>query len=136
MFSVQKIDDEGRLIRVREYSTLDGLPYERIVFEPSDIRVDTDTYELGTQYTQTYLENHDERDENPDVQKTQTFTVEAVDEPVTVPAGTFRAIKIRRTTDDNGPSKMYWYVPGIGKIKELGGQLEDLTTHQVEEVMQ
>jgi hypothetical protein len=130
-YSVQKIDDEGRLIRLSERSTKLGIDTERITFVPYDIRVDTDSYQLGHEYEQTYLEDHDPSDGVRDVMKSQTFVVEAIDETVTVPAGTFRTIKIRRTTVD-GPAKTYWYAKGVGKVMEVGGQNEQLASYQVE----
>jgi len=129
--SVQKIDDEGRLVRISERSIFQDNEIERIAYVPYDIRVDTDSYEIGGQYSQTYTEDHDPSDMIPDVTKTQTFTIEEVDEVITVPAGTFRCIKIRRTSQD-GPAKTYWYAIGIGKVQEIGGQNEQLTTVEIE----
>ncbi len=129
-FSVQRIDAEGRLIRVSEYSTKIGVVVERITFVPYDVRVDVDEIEVGAKYTQTYLEDHDPLDGFPDVEKTQTFTVESIDDPVSVPAGSFRAIRIRRTTA-GGPAKTYWFAKGVGKLKEAGGQLEELVSSEV-----
>ena len=133
--SVQKIDEEGRLVRLSERSIFGGNEIERITYVPNDIRVDTNSYEIGAQYSQTYTEDHDPSYMIPDITKTQTFTVEEVDEVVTVPAGTFRCIKIRRTSQD-GPAKTYWYAIGVGKVQEIGGQNEQLTTVEIEGVQQ
>jgi hypothetical protein len=129
-FSVQKIDAEGRLVRLSEYSTKIGVVVERISFMPPDIRVDTDSIEIGTEYSQTYLEDHDPSDGIADVEKSQTFTVEAV-ETITVPAGTYSTIRVRRATS-GGPAKIFWYAKGVGKIKEVGGQLEELSSAEIE----
>ena len=57
------------------------------------------------------------------------WTVDAVSQMVTVPAGTFRAIVL---TKAGGSSlKTYWYVPGVGKVKETGGQTEELVSYEV-----
>ena len=45
---------------------------------------------------------------------------------VTVPAGTFTAIHLQKVSANSGAVKRYWYVPGVGKVKESGGQLEEL----------
>lgn len=48
-----------------------------------------------------------------------TWTVEAVDEVITVPAGTFSCIKIRRQRAF-GNYKEYWFARGVGKVFERG----------------
>jgi len=48
--------------------------------------------------------------------KSDTFQVQAVDEMVTVPAGTFQALKVERT--DTGT--VTWFARGVGKIKHVG----------------
>ena len=50
-------------------------------------------------------------------------------ESVTVPAGTFTAIYIQKVSATGGSAKTYWYVPGVGKVKESGGQLEELISY-------
>ncbi len=50
-------------------------------------------------------------------------------ESVTVPAGTFTAIYIQKVSATGGSAKTYWYVPGVGKVKESGGQLEELVSY-------
>jgi hypothetical protein len=58
------------------------------------------------------------------------WTVQSADEAVTVPAGTFKhAIVITKAGGSN--LKTYWYVRGIGKIKETGGQTEELVSYQI-----
>jgi hypothetical protein len=57
----------------------------------------------------------------------------AVDQPdatVTVPAGTFEHC-IVYTKAGGGDQKMYWYLRGVGKIKETGGQTEELESYEV-----
>ena len=49
-------------------------------------------------------------------------------ESVTVPAGTFEAVYLQKVSATGGSAKTYWYVPGLGKVKESGGQLEELVT--------
>jgi hypothetical protein len=58
------------------------------------------------------------------------WAVDQVDASVTVPAGTFdHAIVI--TKAGGSDLKTYWYVRGIGKIKETGGQTEELVSYMV-----
>ena len=51
-------------------------------------------------------------------------------EMVTVPAGTFDALVLRKVSVA-AAEKTYWYAPGVGKVKETGGQTEELTEYEV-----
>ena len=61
----------------------------------------------------------------------ETWEVTGSDEPVTVPAGTFKALMVNRISQ--GTNKTFWFVRGVGKVKEtgLGEQTEELTTYEV-----
>lgn len=59
-----------------------------------------------------------------------TWIVDGVDQEVTVPAGTFRAVVLQKSSG-SGAVKTYWYVRGVGKVKETGGQTEELVSYQV-----
>lgn len=54
-------------------------------------------------------------------------------ETVTVPAGTFDCLVWRRReTQSSGEVKMYYYAPGVGKVKEItGAKLEELLSYTV-----
>lgn len=63
------------------------------------------------------------------VDKTETWVVEAVDESVTVPAGTFKAMRVHRTGTSD---KLFWFSRGVGKIKETGGgRTEELQSYTI-----
>lgn len=62
--------------------------------------------------------------------KDETWVVEGVDESVTVPAGTFNALRVRKMTS-GAADKTYWFVKGVGKVKEMGEQVEDLTAYSI-----
>lgn len=58
------------------------------------------------------------------------WTVDQTGAQVTVPAGTFtNAIVL--TKAGGSALKSYWYVRGIGKVKETGGQTEELVSYEV-----
>jgi hypothetical protein len=57
------------------------------------------------------------------------WTVDIALQSVTVPAGTFDAVVLQKAGGSN--LKTYWYVPGIGKVKETGGQTEELVSFQL-----
>ena len=58
------------------------------------------------------------------------WSVDAAKVPVTVPAGAFEAVVLIKSTATG--SKTYWYVPGVGKVKETGGQTEELVSFDVD----
>lgn len=64
---------------------------------------------------------------------TETWSVDAVDEDVSVPAGNFKALKVTRTDTSDGSTKTQWFVRGVGKVREQtgAGHLEQLTTFTV-----
>ena len=51
-------------------------------------------------------------------------------EMVTVPAGTFDALVLRKVSVA-ASQKTYWYAPGVGKVKETGGQTEELLEYEL-----
>lgn len=57
------------------------------------------------------------------------WSVDSPSEEVTVPAGKFRAIVVQKATGSG--QKTYWYVRGIGKVRESGGQTEELVSYEV-----
>lgn len=62
--------------------------------------------------------------------KTENWQVVSTAESVTVPAGTYTTLHLRRTNPTNGKSKDFWFVQGIGKVKETGGgQDEELMAY-------
>ena len=64
--------------------------------------------------------------------KSDQWTVEALDESVTVPAGTFTALRVYRVGEEDGQaSKRYWFVKGVGKVKEVGKQTEELMSYEL-----
>jgi hypothetical protein len=54
---------------------------------------------------------------------------------VTVPSGPpkmyMNTIKLTHTTAAGASKKTFWYARGIGKVKETGGQLEELIDHTI-----
>lgn len=84
----------------------------------------------GASWLEDYQETKIEATGEPEVSaEHERWTVDAVDEVVTVPAGTFRALVLQKAGGDT--LKTYWFVPGIGKVKETGGQTEVLVSYTV-----
>jgi hypothetical protein len=128
--SVQRLEGT-QLVRDSEEVFENDLLKDRVRFSPPALRVDVQESELGA----TYESEHDEEhlDANGDVltrvSKKHQFVIEAADEAITVPAGDFRAVRVRRDTE-GGAAKTYWYVRGVGKIREVGGQVEELMSFE------
>ncbi|HEX6245752.1 MAG TPA: hypothetical protein VFZ61_32735 [Polyangiales bacterium] len=57
------------------------------------------------------------------------WTVDAPSVEVEVPAGKFKAVVVQKAS--GGTLKTYWYVRGVGKVKETGGQTEELIEYTV-----
>jgi hypothetical protein len=59
----------------------------------------------------------------------ENWQVVSAAEEVTVPAGTFTAIVVQKSGTTK--PKQYWFVPGVGKVKETGGQTEELAEYSI-----
>lgn len=65
--------------------------------------------------------------------KVENWSIVAVDEKVDVPAGSFCALHVHRTSTAGGTvgsTKDYWFARNVGKVKEVGdGQTEELSAY-------
>jgi hypothetical protein len=102
-------------------------------YMPSKLRVSEDPAHLvaGASWGVTY----DEVEVDPvsgeaTVSKSETWSVVAVGEQVTVPAGTFTAVQFRKVTSGEA-DKRFWFAAGVGKIKEEGEQREELRAFEL-----
>jgi hypothetical protein len=100
---------------------------------PSDSRIEesADKMQVGGTWTVEYdvVRSSAKKGESTK-HKVHQFDVEAVGEEVTVPAGTFTAVRIRRSDPVDGSYRQYWYVQGTGKVRELedNGDSEELAS--------
>jgi hypothetical protein len=129
-------EDTGQAIRRHREKTLSpaGALVSDQSFTPSKLRLDEAPARLtvGATYTESYTEVEIDpaTGESKSASKSETWTVEAVDEPVTVPAGTFACLRLRRVGSDAGAAdKRFWFARGVGKVKETGGQTEELKAY-------
>lgn len=100
-------------------------------YVPAKLRIDETAAHttLGATWTTAYTEVEVDMVGGTNTRsKDESWTVEAVDEEVTVPYGTFTALKVRKTTSGDA-DKVYWFVKGVGKVKEEGEQVENLTAY-------
>ncbi|HUQ08533.1 MAG TPA: hypothetical protein VM261_38845 [Kofleriaceae bacterium] len=102
-------------------------------YVPGKLRVDETPEHLsvGATWTTAYTEVEvDPILGTQTVSKDETWTVQAVDEMVTTPAGTFTCLKVGKATSGSA-AKTYWFARGVGKIQETGEQTETLTAFTV-----
>jgi len=106
-------------------------------YMPYNLRVDeaAEHMMVGASWQLTYEDDHTSAKKPPKTTSTtENWSTDAVNETVTVPAGTFSAVRITRTdTATGGSAKTQWFVPGVGKVREQNntGHLEVLTSYQI-----
>ena len=131
-------EDTGQAVRrhrEQSFSATQVMTSDQM-YTPAKLRIDESAARLvvGTTYVETYTE--EERDPATGaiktVSKSESWTVEAIDESVTVPAGTFPCLRLRRVgTDVSAAEKRFWFARGVGKVKEVGGQTEELASYDI-----
>lgn len=100
-------------------------------WEPAKLRVDWSPAHLvkGARWMEPYMETKTTPGQPPETRSlVDQWVVDGVDVPVKVPAGEFRAVVLIKTGATS--QKTYWFVPGVGKVKETGGQMEELVEFQ------
>jgi hypothetical protein len=126
--------DGDRVLRYREQSfsaSTGDLELEEY-WEPYKLHVDGTADHLVE--GASWLEEYDETklpvgDTESHSTRRDRWTVRSLAETVTVPAGTFDAVVFQKVGADS--LKTYWYVPGVGKVKETGGQTEELMEYEL-----
>jgi hypothetical protein len=127
-------DLDGKIVRMRElsYSAKTGELELEEYWDPYKLHIDGTAEHLKA--GATWLEEYDETKVPAGASASTAvardrWSVDSVSESVTVPAGTFDAIVLQKAGGSN--LKTYWYVPGVGKVKETGGQTEELVSYKV-----
>lgn len=124
----------GVVVRLREDDRKDGAVVRMTTWTPATVKSLAQLEPVGWSYSSSIREMVREDDGSVD-EKDQTYVwrVLSVNETVVVPAGTFtNAIKIQRDRPDkSGKERTYWLVPGVGKVKEDGERLEELSAYDV-----
>ncbi len=114
------IDQKDRVSRLRQERWQDNLSIGFRTYDPGFLRIDRSLRDLGTSSTEEHVRREHDASGTEIETKTKQYTwlIEAVDEEVTVAAGTFSSIRISRTDSNGGNVKRYWYAPGVGKVLE------------------
>lgn len=128
--------DTGSAIRRHKENDNAGATASTTQFDPYRTRVDETPAHVvaGAQWSESYTELVTVTGmAQTTAAKNERWNVVAVDEPVTVPAGTFCTLHLHRVSTVGGmpgSDKQYWFARGVGKIKEAGAtQVEELTGH-------
>jgi hypothetical protein len=124
----------GLVVRLREEDLKSGELARVMTWSPATVKSLALTQQQGWTYDSATREVTRLGDGTvEEKERTYVWSVLGVNETVTVPAGTFtNAIRVRRDrTDKEGKERIYWLVPGIGKVKEEGERLEELISHDI-----
>lgn len=105
-------------------------------YVPSRLRVDEspDKMMVGATWTLMYMDMHTSLTKGSSTtSETDGWKVEAIDETVTVPAGSFLALRLTHVDQSDGSTKSYWFARGVGKVREAttAGHIEELASYQV-----
>jgi hypothetical protein len=157
--SFQKLDGT-RYVRYRELSigATKGTLKKEEYYTPAKLRLDTsdDKIAAGKSWAEAYTDftvdtpkvstdgGADAGDDagattvdagpvTTSVDVIDVWTVIATKESVTVPAGTFDALVVERVGNSGASDKKFWFVRGIGKVKETGAsdQTEELSSYTI-----
>lgn len=122
-----------RRFRDELYSLVSGKLVSSSTYEPYTLRFPP--FQVGAGMMEHYVER--EYDGSgalvEEKEKVHQWEVISKDEVVTVPAGTFHCMHVRRTNASGSKVREYWMAKGVGKVKELGDFVEELTAWHVEQ---
>jgi hypothetical protein len=129
-------EDTGTSIRRHKELDMSGLTRTEDYYNPYKLRLDESSAHLepGASWTESYTETVTDTatGATTTTDKTENWSVVAVDEVVTVPAGTFCTLRVQRvssTSTGGGSDKTYWFARGVGKVRESGGSTEQLVSY-------
>jgi hypothetical protein len=121
------------LERHREQSFDNGDMTREEYYEPFKLRLDESAAHIATSaaWTDTYSEraiDYAAGGTTSTSGKSDQWSVVAVEEQLTVPAGTYTCLHLHKLS--TGSDKHYWFAKDVGKIKESGGgQTEELVSY-------
>ena len=132
-------DDGTRVVRMRHdvYDETDTLTKVRD-YVPGFLRFDRGKITVGEQWAEDLTSYTDSTPEDGDgvVTEGASYLYEVLEpESVTVPAGTFDCVVVQRmrTSGSSVEIKIYYFAPGVGKVKEIteGTKEEVLVEYEV-----
>lgn len=129
-----QIDQDGLVSRLREEDSKDGMLVRVMSWTPSTLKSLSAEQPVGWQKSISAHEVEQLPDGTLKTEKDKVFlwAVVAVEETVTTPAGTFKALKVTRERPDKTDwTRTYWLVPGVGKVREEGERTEVLLRYDI-----
>jgi hypothetical protein len=99
------------------------------VYTPSKLRLDESAAHttVGATWTETFTDASVST-----ASITVHWTVDAVDESVTVPAGTFKCLRVHSVESGSlGYDSTFWYARNVGKVKESGTETRNLVGYSI-----
>ena len=130
-------DNPDRVVRYREQSfdaTSGKLELDEY-WEPEKLHIDGSAEHtvMDASWLESYSETKNEVGLTPTTHDVrERWTVLDDDETLEVPAGTFEHV-IHFQKIGSSTSKEYWYLRGVGKLKETGSQTEELTEYELQD---
>jgi hypothetical protein len=130
-------DNPDRIVRYREQSFAAGTGELKLEehWEPEKVHIDGSLARTvnGASWLESYSETKLEVGLAPTTHEARDrWTVLGDDETLEVPAGTFEHV-IHFQKAGGGATKEYWYARGVGKLKEISEQTEELMGYSLEE---
>jgi hypothetical protein len=132
-----QVERNGTVLRLREEDRKQGKLDQVKTWNPATIKSLAREQAQGWSYTSNIRElTYTPVDKtSEDKEKSYVWSVTAVNQTLTTPAGTFtNAVRVERKRGDKfkpEDDRVYWLVPGIGKVREEGERLEELVAHDV-----
>jgi hypothetical protein len=125
--------DGDRVVRYREQSfhAGDGTLELEETWSPPKLRIDgsVEHTTADASWMEDYEETKLPTGDTPSVaMRRDRWTVKAVGQTLTVPAGTFDDVVVVEKLGVDS-LKTYYYKRGVGKLKETGGQTEELVSY-------
>lgn len=122
-----------RRFRDEVYDNASGRLLEASDYEPFTLRFPP--FRVGSGQLETYVERRYDGDGRQinEKEKVHQWEVVSKDEVVTVPAGTFHCMHVRRKNASGSKVREFWMAKGVGKVKEVGDFVEELTAWQIAE---
>ena len=128
-------DTGTSIVRHREeFFDLTGTLKSDHLFTPDKLRLDEDPSHivLGASWTETYTDAVTAPLAQAGTTATVTWTVEAVDEMVSVPAGTFPCLRVHSIDSSlGGYDSTFWFARNVGKVKESGTEVRELLGYSI-----
>jgi hypothetical protein len=129
-------DTGTAVVRHREqFTDATGAIVSDYLYDPSKLRLDEDPAHLapGAAWTETYSDSLTRAvfSAPHTTPVSADWTVVAVDESVTVAAGTFTCLHVHRVEASSGYDSHFWFARNIGKVKESGTELHELVGYSI-----